>query len=140
MSTFFLSPSYVQIQSSKRQLTIHQRTNLQKNILDEKRLVVEEWLITMFMNKLRKASIIAGRKGPYPLYRCIVEESEDAVQEEVATVIDKYVIVQVFTYGGFLPCTFQKQSVFTLDKFTRVMLKRNRNLILQCLENLETDT
>jgi hypothetical protein len=140
VSTFFLSPSYVQIQSSKRQLTIHQRTNLQKNILDEKRLVVEEWLITMFMNKLRKASIIAGRKGPYPLYRCIVEESEDAVQEEVATVIDKYVIVQVFTYGGFLPCTFQKQSVFTLDKFTRVMLKRNRNLILQCLENLETDT
>ena len=140
MSTFFLSQSYVQIQGSKRQLTIHQRTNLQKNILDEKRLVVEEWLITMFMNKLRKASIIAGRKGPYPLYRCIVEESEDAVQEEVATVIDKYVIVQVFTYGGFLPCTFQKQSVFTLDKFTRVMLKRNRNLILQCLENLETDT
>lgn len=140
MSTFFLSQSYVQIQGSKRQLTIHQRTNLQKNILDEKRLVVEEWLITMFMNKLRKASIIAGRKGPYTLYRYIVEESEDAVQEEVATVIDKYVVVQVFTYGGFLPCNFQKQSVFTLDKFTRVMMKRNRNLILQCLENLETDT
>ena len=94
----------------------------------------------MFMNKLRKASIIASRKGPYTLYRYIVEESEDAVQEEVATVTDKYVVVQVFTYGGFLPCNFQKQSVFTLDKFTRVMLKRNRNLILQCLENLETDT
>jgi hypothetical protein len=108
--------------------------------LDEKRLVVEEWLITMFMNKLRKASIIASGKGPYTLYRNIIEESEEAVQEEVATVIDKYVVVQVLTYGCFLPCNFQRQSVFTLDKFTRVMLKRNRNLILQCLENLETVT
>ena len=122
-------------------MNIHQHTSLQKNRPDEKREVIEEWLITVFTDKLRKASIIAERKGkPYILYRNIIEESEDAVQEEVATIIDKYVVVQLFTYGGFLPSSFQKQNVFTLDKFTRLMLKRKQNLILQCLENLETDT
>jgi hypothetical protein len=122
-------------------LTIHQRTSLQKNRSDEKQAVIEEWLITVFTDKLRRASIIASRKGkPYILYRNTIEENEDVVQEEVATVIDKYVVVQLFTYGGFLPSSFQKQNVFTLDKFTRVMLNRKRNLILKCLENLETDT
>jgi hypothetical protein len=122
-------------------LTIHQRTSLQKNRSDEKQAVIEEWLITVFTDKLRRASFIASRKGkPYILYRNIIEENEDVIQEEVATVIDKYVVVQLFTYGGFLPSCFQKQNVFTLDKFTRVMLNRKRNLILQCLENLETDT
>ena len=122
-------------------MAIHQPTSLQKNRLDEKQSVIEEWLITIFTDKLRRASIIAGQKGkPYILYRNTIEENKDVVQEEVATVIDKYVVVQLFTYGGFLPSSFQKQNVFTLDKFTRVMLKRKRNLILQCLENLETDT
>jgi hypothetical protein len=104
----------------------------------EKQLITEEWLIAMFMDKLRKASIIASQKGkPFVLYRNLVEENDDAVQEEVGTVLDKYVVVQIFTYGGFIPSNFQKQQVFTLDKFTRIMLKRNRNFLLQCLENLD---
>jgi hypothetical protein len=142
MSIFLATRTYVRIHKLVRErLNIHQHTSLQKNRPDEKRAVIEEWLITVFTDKLRKASIIAGRKGkPYILYRNIIEESEDAVQEEVATIIDKYVVVQLFTYGGFLPSSFQKQNVFTLDKFTRLMLKRKQNLILQCLENLETDT
>jgi hypothetical protein len=124
-------------------LTIHQSTSLQKDqhTPEDKQVVIKEWLEQIFMEKLRKASIRAGQKGkPYILFRNIVEESEDAVKEEIATVIDKYVVTQIFTYGGFLPSSFQKQSVYTLDKFVRVILKRNRNLLLQCLENLDTDT
>ena len=37
----------------------------------------------------------------------ITEESEDALEEEVATVNEKYVVVQVFSHGGFLPTRFQ---------------------------------
>ncbi|MBV9175523.1 MAG: hypothetical protein JO327_03485 [Nitrososphaeraceae archaeon] len=123
-------------------MTIHQSTSLHKDQYspEEKQVVIEEWLEQIFMDKLRKASIRAGRKGkPYILFRNIVEESEDAVKEEIATVIHKYVVTQIFTYGGFLPSSFQKQNVYTLDKFARVILKRNRNLLLQCLENLDTD-
>lgn len=124
-------------------MTIHQSTSLQKDehTPEDKQVVIKEWLEQIFMDKLRKASIRAGRKGkPYILFRNIVEESEHAVKEEIATVIDKYVVTQIFTYGGFLPSSFQKQNVYTLDKFARVILKRNRNLLLQCLENLDTDT
>jgi hypothetical protein len=122
-------------------LKIYQSSSLEKdrNKPDEEKGLVEEWLITIFMEKLRKAAVIAGRKGkPFLLYRNVLEESNEVVQEETATVLDRYVMVQVYTYGGFLPCNFQKQNVYTLDKFTHVILKRNRNLLLQCLENLDT--
>ena len=121
-------------------MSIHEHAAFQKREYSsaEKQLITEEWLISMFMDKLRRASIIAGQKGkPFVLYRNLIEENEDAVQEEVGTVLDKYVVVQIFTYGGFIPSNFQKQQVFTLDKFTRIMLKRNRNFLLQCLENLD---
>ena len=52
----------------------------------------------------------------------ITEESEDALEEEVATVNEKYVVVQVFSHGGFLPTRFSKQQIFTLDKFIRRIL------------------
>lgn len=121
-------------------MSIHEHAAFQKREYSsaEKQLITEEWLIAMFMDKLRKASIIAGQKGkPFVLYRNLIEDNEDAVQEEVGTVLDKYVVVQIFTYGGFIPSNFQKQQVFTLDKFTRIVLKRNRNFLLQCLENLD---
>lgn len=99
--------------------------------------IVEEWLIEKFRDKLRKASIISSRKDrPFILYRNIIEESEDALEEEVATMSEKHVVVQVFSHGGFLPTNFQKQHIFTLDKFIRRILKSNRSLLLQCLDNL----
>jgi len=105
----------------------------------DRNAIVEEWLIVILMDKLRKAAIIAGQKSvPLVLYRKLVNESEDAVQEELATVLEKYVVIQVFTYGGFIPANFQKQNVFTFDKFARVILRKNRDLLMQCLENLDS--
>jgi hypothetical protein len=99
--------------------------------------IIEEWLIEKFRDKLRKACIISNRKGKsFILYRNIIEENEAAVEEEIATVSEKYVVVQVFSHGGFLPTNFQKQQIFTLDKFIRRILKSNRDLLLQCLDNL----
>jgi hypothetical protein len=100
--------------------------------------IIEVWLIEKFRDKLRKASIISSRKDkPFILYRNIIEESQDALEEEVATVSEKYVVVQVFCHGGFVPTDFQKQQIFTLDKFIRRILKSNRSLLLQCLDNLK---
>jgi hypothetical protein len=105
----------------------------------DRNAIVEEWLIVILMDKLRKAAIIAGQRNiPLVLYRKLVNESEDAVQEELATVLERYVVIQVFTYGGFIPANFQKQNVFTFDKFARVILRKNRDLLMQCLENLDS--
>jgi hypothetical protein len=100
---------------------------------------VEDWLIDILVDKLRKACTIVSRKKiPFILYRNIIEESEACVQEEVATLADKYVVVQVFSYGGFIPSTFQRQHVYTIDRFTRIILKKNSALFFECLENLKT--
>lgn len=105
----------------------------------EKEIIVEGWLIDILVDKLRKACTIVSRKKiPFILYRNVIEESEACVQEEVATLADKYVVVQVFSYGGFIPSTFQRQHVYTIDRFTRIILKKNSALFFECLENLRT--
>jgi hypothetical protein len=106
--------------------------------LDEKQVTLDEWLIERLREKLSKAAISASRTGkPILLYRNIMDENEAAAEEEIATVSEKNAIVQVFTYGGFIPPTFQQQYVFMLDEFPMWVMKRSRNLLLQCLENLE---
>jgi hypothetical protein len=43
----------------------------------------------------------------------------------------------MYTYGGFVPSTFQKIAVYTLDKFTKwIVKKEKRDLLLQCLQNI----
>lgn len=106
--------------------------------IEEKQVIVEDWLMDILVDKLRKAStILSSKEIPFILYRNIIEENDTCVQEEVATLADKYVVVQVFSYGGFIPSTFQRQHVFTIDRFTRVILKKNTALFSQCLESLK---
>ncbi len=106
--------------------------------LDEKQVTLDEWLVERLREKLSKATVSASRTGkPILLYRNIMDENEAAAEEEVATVSEKNAIVQVYTYGGFIPPTFQQQYVFMLDEFPAWVMKRSRNLLLQCLENLE---
>ncbi|HJT47245.1 MAG TPA: hypothetical protein VJ729_03600 [Nitrososphaeraceae archaeon] len=108
------------------------------NSLEQKQVIVEDWLVDILVDKLRKAStILSSKEVPFILYRNIIEENDTCVQEEVATLTDKYVVIQVFSYGGFIPSTFQRQHVFTIEKFTRGILKKNNALFYQCLENLK---
>ena len=105
---------------------------------EEKQVIVEDWLMDILVDKLRKAStILSSKEIPFILYRNVIEENDTCVQEEVATLADKYVVIQVFSYGGFIPSTFQRQHVFTIDRFTRVILKKNTTLFSQCLESLK---
>ena len=85
---------------------------------DEKQVTLDDWMVERLRDKLGKAAANANRTGkPILLYRNIIEENEGAAEEEVATVSEKNAIVQVFTYGGFIPPTFQQQHIFRLDEF-----------------------
>ena len=101
--------------------------------------VIEDWLLEGFADKLRKASIIVHRRHiPHLLYRDIIEENEDALLEEVGLLTEKYILIITYAYGGFIPSNFQKVEVYTLDKFTRwIVQKQRKELLLQCLESLE---
>ncbi len=110
-----------------------------RDAYEEKQVIVEDWLMDILMDKLRKASTIVSQKDiPFILYRNIIEESDTCVQEEVATLVEKYVVIQIFSYGGFIPSSFQRQHVFTIDRFTRLILRKNSALFFECLENLKT--
>jgi hypothetical protein len=106
--------------------------------LTNKQVTLDECLSQRFNDKLRKASIIASRTSrPVILYRNTIEENDNAAEEELATVNEKYVIVQVFTHGGFIPPNFQQQFVFTLEEFPAWIIQRSHDLLLQCLESLD---
>jgi hypothetical protein len=110
-----------------------------RDAYEEKQVIVEDWLMDILIDKLRKASTIVTQKDiPFILYRNIIEESDTCVQEEVATLVEKYVVIQVFSYGGFIPSSFQRQHVFTIDRFTRLILRKNSALFFECLESLKT--
>ncbi len=54
-----------------------------------------------------------------------------------ATINENYVLVQVLTHGGFIPPSFQQQYVFNLDDFAQWIIKRSRDLYLQCIDNID---
>jgi hypothetical protein len=116
-------------------------TNKQVTI-DEKQVTLDDWVIERFREKLKKTSIIANRLGkPIVLYRKTLEESECAGEEEVATLVnERYALVQVYTHGGFIPLSFQQQHVFSLYEFPTWMMKRSRELVLQCIESMDDES
>ena len=106
------------------------------NIKDSKESIINEWLIEHFKNRLKKAATVASTLNrPLVLYYGIIEESEGSAKEEIVLHNQKYITVQIFTRGGFLPTSFHEQHVFTIDKFISWMVKerKNREMILQCL-------
>jgi hypothetical protein len=97
---------------------------------DFKDSIVDEWLIEHFRNKLKKAAAVVNRLNqPLALYSNILEESEDAAKEEIVLHNQKYISVQIFTRGGFIPTSFQEQYVFTIDKFIWWILKEEKTVV-----------
>ncbi len=124
--------------NKKSGMVLTKLTNKQVTI-DEKQVTLDDWVIERFREKLKKASVIANRLGkPIVLYRKTLEESECAGEEEVATLVnERYALVQVYTHGGFIPLSFQQQHVFSLNEFPTWMMKRSRELVLQCIEAMD---
>lgn len=106
--------------------------------LDSGQITLDEWLVERLRDKLVKTSLLSGRlHHPILLYRKTMEESEQSAEEEIATVCKDFIIVQVIVYGGFVPPSFYQQFVFTPDKFASWVMYRSRELVMQCLENIE---
>ena len=100
--------------------------------------IIEDWLAERLTDKLRKASMVVQETHiPHLLYRNTIEESQDALQEEVGIISGKHIVIMIYAYGGFVPSTFQKIEVYTSDKFIKWIIKKGKtDLLLQCLESL----
>jgi hypothetical protein len=102
-------------------------------------VIIEDWLAERLADKLRKALMVVQQTHiPHLLYRNTIEESKDALQEEVGMISGKHIVIMIYSYGGFVPSTFQQIEVYTSDKFTNWIVKNGKkDLLLQCLESLE---
>jgi hypothetical protein len=108
--------------------------------LTKKQVTLDSWVTGRLRDRLRRASIIATRTGkPVVLYRHTIEEMDQSAEEEIATVNEQYIVVQVITHGGFLPPNFQQQYVFTFEQFPEYIMKRSSELLAQCLESLDQE-
>jgi len=102
-------------------------------------VIIEDWLAERLADKLRKASMVVQQTHiSHLLYRNTIEESRDTLQEEVGMISGRHIVIMIYSYGGFVPSTFQKIEVYTSDKFTNWIVKNGKkDLLLQCLESLE---
>ena len=103
-----------------------------------KQTTLDSWLLQHFSDLLRKGALnVVKTNTPIVLYINVVEEEEDAHEEIVCTLTEKHVIVQVVTSGGVMVPSFQQQFVFTFDEFPDWLMRKSRDLLLQCVEFLE---
>ena len=109
-----------------------------KDPIHNYQIILDEFLVKKFKEKIEKILLISNNdEHPIILYRRTIEENEVSIEEEIASVSEKYVIIQIFTHGGYLPVLFREQHIFTPDEFIYWILKRSRSMLLQCLENID---
>lgn len=109
-----------------------------KDIIHNSQVTLDEFLIEKFKEKMNNILLISNKNNhPIVLYRRTIEENEVSIEEEIASVSEKYVIIQIFTHGGYLPVLFREQHIYTPDEFIYWILKRSRSMLLQCLENID---
>ena len=112
-------------------------TILDANSMD-KQVTIEECMISRLKELLFRASILSFKiSKSIILYRNIIEEKDDIIEEEIATISGTFIIVQVITYGGILAPNVQQQFVFDLDEFPNWAMNRGKELFQRILNNLE---
>ncbi len=100
----------------------------------------DEFLINNFKNKLEDLSLNLLKTGtgkPVILYTIILDEQNEYGEQELAIINENYVVIQVITFGGFVPIAVQHQRVFTFDEFSLWVFKRSASLFMQCLSTLD---
>lgn len=109
-----------------------------KNSIHNTQITLDEVIIKKFEEKIEKVLLISNKNNhPVVLYRRTIEENEVSIEEEIASVSEKYVVVQIFTHGGYLPVLFREQHIFTPGEFPYWIIKRSKSMVLHCLENID---
>lgn len=106
-----------------------------------KQISLDAWQLQHLEDLLKKASAIVTKTGnPIILYRQTLEEEDESFEEIVCSLAERYVVEQLVISGGVLPPTFRQQLVFTLDEFPQRLLRKSKDLFLQTIELLESQT
>ena len=111
-----------------------------KDLCDEKQMSFDDFLINNFKMKLEDLSLYLTQSGtgkPLILYTTLLDQESESGEQELAIINENYVVIQVITFGGYLPLAVQHQRVFTFEEFSLWVFKRSGSLFLQCLSTLD---
>jgi hypothetical protein len=100
----------------------------------------DDFLIDNLKKKLEKLAlyISSSQNGkPIIMYTTLLDEESEYGEQELAIINENYVVIQVITFGGFVPISIQHQRVFTFDEFSLWIFKRSGSLFLQCLSTID---
>lgn len=110
----------------------------QKGLCNNGQLSFDDFLINNFNKKLKDLSYILSKTGkPGILYSSLLDEENEYGEQELAIINENFVVIQVITFGGFVPIAIQHQQVFTFEEFSRWIFNRSANLFLQCLSTID---
>jgi hypothetical protein len=110
-----------------------------EELKSKKEIIIQGWLANIIKEKLQRIAILSTHTHkPICLYKNIIEEQENAAEEEISYLMGNYIINFVYSYGGYVPTSFKTIEVFTLDRFTKWILhEEKKDLLLQYLEEIE---
>ena len=112
----------------------------EKGLCNEKQMSFDDFLINNFKSKLDDLSLNLLKNGtgkPLILYTTLLDEDDEYGEQELAIINENYVVIQVITFGGFVPIAVQHQRVFTFEEFSIWVFKRSASLFLQCLSTID---
>ncbi len=112
----------------------------EKGHCNEKQMSFDDFFINNFKSKLDDLSLNlleTGTGKPLILYTTLLDEDDEYGEQELAIINENYVVIQVITFGGFVPMAVQHQRVFTFEEFSIWVFKRSASLFLQCLSTIE---
>ncbi|MEJ7641132.1 MAG: hypothetical protein WKF36_02935 [Candidatus Nitrosocosmicus sp.] len=112
----------------------------ERGLCNEKQMSFDDFLINNFKSKLDDLSLNLLKNGtgkPLILYTTLLDEGDEYGEQELAIINENYVVIQVITFGGFVPMAVQHQRVFTFEEFSIWIFKRSASLFLQCLSTID---
>jgi len=112
----------------------------EKGLCNEKQMSFDEFLIDNFKKKLEELSKNLSKSNtgrPLIIYTTLLDEENEYGEQELAVINENFVVIQVITFGGYVPISIQHQRVFTFDEFSLWIYKRSGNLFLQCLTTID---
>ena len=103
-----------------------------------KQISLDTWSTDRINELLRKGTnIVTQTNLPIVLYRETLEETEGSYEELICTLTSEHVVEQIVTSGGMVIPSIKQQTVFLIDEFPAILLKKSKDRFSQVVDLLE---
>lgn len=100
---------------------------------------LDDWQAGHLAGLLREGAAAARRaNAPMVLYRRVLEEDNGSYEEAVCTLTSTHVVEHLVSSGGVVPPDFREQTVYGLDEYPAVLLRKSRGVFREVVSALES--